>query len=282
MLASTIFIRRGLCTFPHFLEKMLHYKTFRHSEQSPWVTFIHGAGGSSSIWFKQIRDFKGGYNILLVDLRGHGNSKSHEQKKNFFPTYTFHSISEEVVEVLDHLKIAQSHFVGISLGTIIIREIAENHPDRVGKMIMGGAIVKLNTRGQFLIKLGVIFKSVVPYILLYKLFAWIILPKKKHKESRSLFVREARKLYQKEFIRWFKLAAEINPLLRAHREYLSPHDTLFIMGDEDHMFLPSIKKLVGLSNGQAHLQIIPQCGHVVNVERPVAFNHQVLQFLGKA
>ena len=146
-------------------------------------------------------------------------------------------------------------------------------------MIMGGAIVKLNTRGQFLMRMGVLFKSVVPYILLYKLFAWVILPKKKHKESRSLFVNEARKLYQKEFIRWFKLAAEINPLLTAHRENLSPHPTLFIMGDEDHMFLPSIRKLAGLSNGQASLTVIQDCGHVVNVEKPFEFNKEVLGFL---
>jgi pimeloyl-ACP methyl ester carboxylesterase len=258
---------------------MLHYKTYLKNETCPWVTFIHGAGGSSSIWFKQIRDFKNQFNVLLIDLRGHGNSKHHVSKKNYFPTYTFSSISEDVVEVLDHLKIIKSHFVGISLGTIIIREIAENHPERIAKMIMGGAIVKLNTRGQFLMKMGVFFKSVIPYILLYKLFAWTILPRKKHRESRLLFVREARKLYQKEFIRWFKLAAEINPLLRAHRENLSPHTTLFIMGDEDHMFLPSIKKLVGLSNGQASLSIIPECGHVVNVEKPQVFNKAVISFL---
>jgi pimeloyl-ACP methyl ester carboxylesterase len=38
--------------------------------------FVHGAGGSSSIWFKQIRDFKKQYNVLLLDLHGHGDSKT--------------------------------------------------------------------------------------------------------------------------------------------------------------------------------------------------------------
>lgn len=259
---------------------MLYYKTFERGAEHPWVTFVHGAGGSSSIWFRQIRDFKQHFNVLLVDLRGHGNSQA-VSRKNHFPTYTFEEIGEEVVEVLDHLKIAKSHFVGISLGTIIIREIAENHPQRVEKMIMGGAIVKLNTRSQLLMRLGVFFKSVVPYILLYRLFAWVILPRKKHRESRNIFIREAKKLYQKEFIRWFKLAAEINPLLTAHRENLSPHSTLFIMGDEDHMFLPSIKKLVTLGES-AMLTIIPQCGHVVNIEKPREFNLEVLRFLGSA
>lgn len=259
---------------------MLHYKLFKHSdEQRPWVTFIHGAGGSSAIWFRQVREFQEAYNVLMVDLRGHGGSKQHLHWQNF-PRYTFDDIANDVVEVLDELKIEASHFIGISLGTIVIREIAEKHPDRVSKMIMGGAILKLNFRSQLLMRMGVIFKSVVPYILLYKLFAWVIMPKKKHKESRSLFVREAKKLYQKEFIRWFRLAAEINPLLSGHRTTTTHHPTLYVMGDEDHMFLPAIQKVLSeLKMNHLQLAIIPQCGHVVNVEKPEDFNRISIDFL---
>ena len=85
---------------------------------------MHGAGGSSSIWFKQIREFQKHFNVLLLDLRGHGNSNS-QIKKVFKQHYTFKSIANDVLEVLDHLKIKTSHFVGISLGTIVIRQFAE-------------------------------------------------------------------------------------------------------------------------------------------------------------
>ena len=91
------------------------------SEQvKQWVTFVHGAGGSSSIWFKQIRDFQKQYNVLLLDLRGHGSSKP-TLKSAFKQKYTFSALAEDIREVLDFLKIEKSHFVGISLGTILIR-----------------------------------------------------------------------------------------------------------------------------------------------------------------
>lgn len=260
---------------------MLHFKKYLHADSNrSWVTFIHGAGGSSSIWFRQIREFKEKHNVLLIDLRGHGDSKDHLDQQHF-PTYTFEDVSLDVIEVLDHLEIEKSHFVGISLGTIIIREIAELQPDRIQSMILGGAILKLNFRSQILMRVGVIFKSVVPYILLYKLFAWIIMPRKKHKESRLLFVREARKLYQKEFIRWFKLVAEVNSLLSGHRAQQLSHPTLYVMGDEDHMFLPAIQKLLENEHHKAHsrLAVIPNCGHVVNVEKPSDFNRICLGFL---
>ena len=55
---------------------MLSYSIYRNKKSIKWVTFIHGAGGSSAIWFKQVRVFSKFFNVLLIDLRGHGNSKS--------------------------------------------------------------------------------------------------------------------------------------------------------------------------------------------------------------
>ena len=101
---------------------MLHYITYLKDDNAPWVTFVHGAGGSSSIWYKQIRDFKSDYNVLLIDLRGHGKSKKPIYEK--LKSYSFDTIGDEVIDVLDHLKITSTHWVGISLCTIIIRELS--------------------------------------------------------------------------------------------------------------------------------------------------------------
>ena len=80
-------------------------------------------------------------------------------------------------------------------------------------MILGGAITRLNVRSKILVMLGNTFKRFIPYLWLYSLFAWVIMPRKRHQKSRYLFIHEARKLCQKEFIRWFRLTYEVNPLL---------------------------------------------------------------------
>ncbi|EKB18825.1 hypothetical protein HMPREF1168_02599 [Aeromonas veronii AMC34] len=51
---------------------MLYHKTFELGPERDWVVFVHGAGGSSSIWFKQLRAYREHFNVLLLDLRGHG------------------------------------------------------------------------------------------------------------------------------------------------------------------------------------------------------------------
>ena len=256
---------------------MLHYTTYEHTTSKEWVTFVHGAGGSSSIWYKQIRAYTKHYNVLMLDLRGHGNSKP-KLKQAFKERYTFDVIVADIIEVLDHEKIAKTHFIGISLGTIIIRQLAENNPERVSSMIMGGAIMKLNIRSQILMRFGNVVKSVIPYLWLYRFFAFIIMPKKNHRESRLLFVREAKKLYYKEFLRWYKLTSELKPLLRFFRQVDVNIPTLYVMGAEDYMFLPSVQKIVDIQQS-ASIAVVPDCGHVVNVEQPEVFNSQTLSFL---
>lgn len=255
---------------------MLHHITYTNPDHQQWVTFIHGAGGSSAIWYKQLRAFKAQFNVLLIDLRGHGKSKNHVYDK--LKKYNFQIIGDEVIEVLDHLKIEKSHFIGISLGTIVIRDLAERHSNRVDKIVLGGAIMKLNIRGQVLIRMGVLLKSILPYLILYRLFAFVIMPRKKHRESRYLFINEAKKLYQKEFIRWFRLASQVNPLLSLFRIQESGILTLYVMGSEDYMFLPSITKLVE-KHSDSSLFVVPDCGHVVNVEQPDIFNQTAISFL---
>ncbi len=256
---------------------MLHYSTYTNSKSKLWVTFVHGAGGSSSIWFKQIREFSKHFNVLMIDLRGHGKSKR-SFLNAFKKKYTFTSLAQDIVDVLDKEKIKSSHFVGISLGTILIRQIAETYPKRIKSMVMAGAIMKLNVRSQILMRFGNLFKSIVPYLWIYRFFAYIIMPKKNHKESRLLFVREAKKLYKKEFMRWYKLTSDLNPLLKLFRQIDIKIPTLYLMGSEDYMFLNSIKQ-ISKSQKLSQLSVVENSGHVVNIDQPTEFNNRAISFI---
>jgi pimeloyl-ACP methyl ester carboxylesterase len=256
---------------------MLHHRIHFHPSADEWVVFLHGAGGSSTIWYKQIRAFKQTHNVLLIDLRGHGLSKI-PWSPNEIKRYSFELLAQDVMEVIDELKIERAHFVGISLGCILIRQIAEENPERVQSMILGGAILKMNVRSRFLMWLGNISKNILPYMILYNFFAWIILPKKNHKESRILFVREAKKVQQKEFLRWYKLTANLKGILQLFRNKDLGIPTLYVMGEEDHLFLAAVKDTVA-NHPSAQLEIFPKCGHVVNVQQPERFNEVSLRFL---
>ncbi len=256
---------------------MLYFKEYVHPDSKEWVIFIHGAGGSSAVWYKQLKDFRKEYNLLLIDLRGHGKSLGLSQVIRS-ENYTFERVTGDIIEVLDHLAIPPAHFMGVSLGTIIARQLAELQPHRVKSLVFAGAVTRLNVQSRILVFLGNTFKRVVPFLWLYKLFAFVIMPRKQHAESRNLFIREAQKLCQKEFIRWFKLTADINPLLKYFKEKDLGIPTLYVMGDQDIMFLEPVKNLVKM-HANSILEILDHCGHVVNVEQPDRFNQLSLAFI---
>lgn len=256
---------------------MLHYETYERAPDAEWVVLVHGAGGSSSIWFRQLRAYRAAFNVLLVDLRGHGGSAGRHADRSHLP-YTFDALSRDVLEVLDHVGIERAHFVGVSLGCLIIRTIAELEPARVRSMVLGGAILRLNRRSRALVVLGNAVKRLVPFLWLYRLYAWILMPRIGHRESRMIFVREARKLAHQEFLRWFRLTMQLKPLLRMFEEQGADVPTLYLMGEQDYMFLPAVRRAAA-RHPQALLRVIRDCGHVCNIERPGAFNRISLEFM---
>jgi pimeloyl-ACP methyl ester carboxylesterase len=232
-------------------EQLLYHKIYQHPSSQEWVVFVHGAGGSSSVWHKQIKAYKEHFNIVLVDLRGHGKSNN-LLKAVWENKYTFKQVSQDVIEVIDALQIEKAHFIGISMGTIIIRTIGEIAPERVRSLIMAGAVIQLDIRSKFLVKVGNALKQVLPHIWLYKLFAFIIMPKKQHEE--------------------------LNPLLKYFRVQELKVPTLYVMGEEDYLFLAAVRKVVA-GHSFSSLQVIANCGHVVNVQAPDQFNTLTIDYI---
>ena len=67
-------------------------------------------------------------------------------------------------------------------------------------------------------------------------------------------------------------------MLKVFRQKQIKVPTLYVMGAQDYMFLPSVRKVVEQQQ-LSQLQVIPNCGHVVNIERPQQFNQLSLHFL---
>lgn len=254
---------------------MLSYKTFDVDESRSWVVFIHGAGGSSAVWFKQLRAFREGFNLLLVDLRGHG--RSHEYHGDGRP-YTLDGISGDVLEVMDHLEIERAHFIGVSLGSVLIRTIVELSPDRIRSVVYAGAVAGFNMWSRFLISAGHFLKHIIPFRMLYATFAWIIMPGPHAEEARRIFRREARQVAPGEFKRWMRLTREVNSRIRDWTRQAVAIPSLYVMGALDYMFLPPVRDIVA-EQPSARLRVIARAGHVCNIERPDAFNDAAIEFL---
>jgi pimeloyl-ACP methyl ester carboxylesterase len=101
------------------------------------VLLIHGFAANVQMQWAVpglIRSLAKDYQVIALDNRGHGKSdKPHDPKQ--YGT----EMVEDVVRLLDHLKIKKAHVVGYSMGAIITCKLLTTHPDRLLSATLGGA-----------------------------------------------------------------------------------------------------------------------------------------------
>ena len=117
---------------------MLRYEVI-DNQKDEWVVFVHGIGGSTKTWNRQIEDFSQRFNLLLLDLPGHGLNSD-----KIISRVDSQKLHCGIKETLDYLNIPHAHFVGLSLGTIVIANFVAHHPDYVDTIILGGASLKVS------------------------------------------------------------------------------------------------------------------------------------------
>ncbi len=105
-------------------------KTFNPAQ--PTAVFIHGAQNDHSVWALQTRYFAHhGYNVLAVDLPGHGRSKG-------APLASVEAMADWLLALLDAAGVPQASLIGHSMGSLIALETAFRAPARVGRIALVG------------------------------------------------------------------------------------------------------------------------------------------------
>jgi pimeloyl-ACP methyl ester carboxylesterase len=192
--------------------------------------------------------------------------------------YTFEKISSRVWEVVDELKIQKIHLLGVSLGAIIALDMELRHPDRVKSLVLAGAIVRLDNKLKVIANMSLTLAKLIGYRAFYKMAAFIALPRKNHRTSREVFIRESKALSIEEFRKWTKMYRTLNKTLNELFLKATEVPRLLLMGEQDHLFLkPALDYIAKRRNGL--VTVIPRCGHVVNIERPQEFNLNCIKFI---
>ncbi len=103
----------------------LYYATVGQGEP---VVLLHGGLANSDYWGQQVAALAKHHKVIVVDSRGHGRSTRDSRP------YSYDLMSDDVVALLDHLKIAKADIVGWSDGGIIGIDLAIRHPTRVNRI----------------------------------------------------------------------------------------------------------------------------------------------------
>jgi len=99
---------------------------------NPTLMFVHGAAMDHTVWTLFSRYFaRHGYNVLAVDLPGHGHSAG-------TPLATIEAMATWLLALFDEMKIESAIIAGHSLGALVALETAARAPVRVKKIALLG------------------------------------------------------------------------------------------------------------------------------------------------
>lgn len=100
--------------------------------QAEWILFIHAAFVNHNMFKAQFEYFENKYNILAIDIIGHGQSTD-TQKGD-----TINKMSMWIFDILKAENIDKVHIVGISLGAVLAQDFANCYPYAVSSLACFG------------------------------------------------------------------------------------------------------------------------------------------------
>ncbi|MCH5152086.1 MAG: alpha/beta hydrolase [Clostridiales bacterium] len=234
-----------------------------------WVVFVHAAFVDHRMFEKQFNYFAGKYNLLAIDILGHGNSINAKKGD------TIEKMSDWISGIFQKHNIAAAHFVGVSLGSVFIQDFANKYEDKVLSLAcFGGYDInnfdlkrqQSNSKGQMMMMLKALFSI--------KWFA-------KANKKISAYTTEA----QEEFYRLnlqfkkssFMYLAKLQNFVNKYPQKQRPYSLLVGCGEHD------IPMEIEIVNEWAEYEncdkvIFQGAGHCVNMDKPNEFNNYMENF----
>ena len=266
--------------------KNVKLKYYTIGEGKP-VVFIAGFGVDHRTWVPQITFFQDKNKVIVFDNRGIGESTGSPEP------YTITMMAEDVICLLDHLKIKKTHVVGSSMGGMIAQELAINHPERVNKLVLSSTTAKADKTVRETILKG--FEEMIEgkidnivevnprRILFEKAFNYILqltFSEKFIRENKQLiesFIRDylSKKNYVETLLKQSRAIAKHNTTKRLEK-IKAP--TLVITGTRDEFISPENSEYLFKHIPNATLVKIVGGTHGMHHERAEEFNEHVLRF----
>lgn len=217
------------------------------------VILLHGGAGNGDHFSAQVPALAPKYQVIAIDARGHGRSTRSRG------ALSYAMMADDVVAVMEHLKLASASIVGWSDGGAVGLDLAIRYPSRVRKLVVvgqnatlagGKSAGKTDTFPAYFARCTADYAKLSPTPKDYK-----------------------------------GLQEALRPMWRTQPNYTDAQlkgitaPTLLLDGDHDEIVKPEHLQHLAKLLPNAKAVFIPDASHFVMFQQPEAFNRAVLEFL---
>lgn len=246
------------------------------------LLLLHGFTGSSQTWRTFMKKFVKDYQVIAVDIIGHGQSAAPKEIK----PYSMEAVVEALHELLQQLSLSQVNVIGYSMGGRLALSFAQRYPHLVKKLVLESASPGLKTREEQKLRkekdeqlASRIVKNGIEEFVNF----WEEIPLFRSQKQLPSYVQEA---VRQERLSHTEIGLSnslkgmgtgVQPSLwEKLDDLLMP--VLLITGEVDQKFCLISKEMQTLIPN-ATSKIILGTGHAIHVEQPEIFGRIVSEFL---
>jgi len=239
------------------------------------LVLLHGFPFSGAMWAPQLEGLSERRDVVAPDIRGHGRSDPGDGQ------VTIELFVDDLLRVLDHLRIGPVVGCGLSMGGYVLLRALEREPGRflgavladtrpgadddAAKLARAEAVRSLRTEGA-----GPLAERLVPRVLGPTTLS-----------SRPAVVRAVTDMILANPVRGMA-GALLAMAARTDTTHVLPGllmPVLAIAGEEDALTPPDEARRMAKAAPDGRLVVIAGAGHVSSLERPDAFNDALRTFL---
>ena len=241
------------------------------------VVFAHGLLWSTRMFDAQVAGLRERFRCVAFDFRGQGQSEVTESG------YDFETLTADTIALIDKLRLAPVHFVGLSMGGMMGMRVAARRPELVRSLVLLETSAdpepeenvpryrRLNLVARWL-GLSVVADKVMPIM-----FGRKFLQDPSRAAERQLWRSRMAANNRKGITRAVTGVITRRPIIDELAKVRAP--TLIMVGDQDVATVPAKAQRIHERIANSRLVLIPGAGHSSTIEEPAFVNAQLGTFL---
>ncbi len=240
------------------------------------LLFVHAFPMSSKMWEPQVNYFKDKFRVVTYDVRGLGESKVEDYQ------YTMETFADDLISVINGLKLEKVNAVGLSMGGYIILRAIGKHPELFSSITLADTRAERDADAAIITRSNAIetIKSGKRNEYLEQFTKNLVAP---HNFDNPEFRNKLEEIIsgnsdESICAAMIALATRTNTL-ETLAAYKNP--ALFIVGELDILTPPPVAETMHSHLPGSKLVVIPNAGHLSNLESPEYFNSTIETFLNE-
>ena len=236
------------------------------------LVLIHGLGSSCQDWELQVDSFARYYQVITIDLRGHGRSGKPQGP------YSIPLFARDTAGLLNELNCTPAHILGISLGGMVAFQLAIDFPNVTRSLIIVNSTPDLIPK-TLKDHLGIWQRFLIVRFMGLRRLGEVLgdrfFPDPEQSVLRNIFIERWAENNKPAYMEAMKAVVGWSVLERLG-EITAP--TLVIGADGDY-FSTAEKEMYVKLIPNARLEIVKDARHALPAEKPEIFNAIVQKFL---